>query len=121
MADTLSDATTPIMVDDNSETPYTANIESLTPSQQSQCKKTSCESINCVEPIDKENPKAMCSHCNRLIGCHYKRNGTSAMMHHLTYNCLDSPLKKSKDSTLPKNQTMLQISFKKPVEGGSGN
>jgi len=29
------------------------------------------------------------------------------MMHHLTYNCPDSPLKKSKDSTLPKNQTML--------------
>jgi hypothetical protein len=32
MADTLSDATTPIMVDDNSETPSTANIESPTPS-----------------------------------------------------------------------------------------
>jgi hypothetical protein len=32
MADTLSDATTSIMVDDNSETPSTANIESPTPS-----------------------------------------------------------------------------------------
>jgi hypothetical protein len=40
MTDILSDATTPIMVDDNSETPSTANVESPTPSQQSQCKKS---------------------------------------------------------------------------------
>jgi hypothetical protein len=65
-----------------------------------------------------ENPKAMCNYCNRLIGCHYKRNGTSTMITHLARNCPDSPLKKSK---LPKNQTLLQMSFKKPVEGGNGN
>jgi hypothetical protein len=124
MADTFSDATTPIMVDDNSETPSTTNVESPAPSQQSQCKKPPVNQsivwshFKKVEPIDKENPKAMCNYCNRLIGCHYKRNGTSAMMNHLTSNCPNSPLKKSK---LPKNQTMLQMSFKKPVEGGSGN
>jgi hypothetical protein len=71
-----------------------------------------------VKPIDKENPKAMCNYCNRLIGCHYKRNDTLAMMTHLARNCPDSPLKKSK---LPKNQILLQMSFKKPVEGGNGN
>jgi hypothetical protein len=110
MTDTLSDATTPIMVDDNSETPFTANVESPAPSQQSQCKKPPVNQsivwshFKKVELIDKENPKAMCNYCNRLIGCHYKRNVTSAMMNHLTSNCPDSPLKKSK---LPKNQTML--------------
>jgi len=120
----LSDVTTPIMVDDNSETPSTANVESLAPSQQSQCTKPNVNQFivwshfKKVEPIDKENLKAMCNYCNRLIGCHYKRNDTSAMMNHLTSNCPDSPLKKSK---LPKNQTMLQMSFKKPAEGGSGN
>jgi hypothetical protein len=71
-----------------------------------------------VKPINKENPKVMCNYCNRLIGCHYKRNDTSAMMTHLARNCPYSPLKKSK---LPKNQTLLQMSFKKPVEGGNGN
>jgi hypothetical protein len=39
-------------------------------------------------------------------------------MNHLTSNCPDSPLKKSK---LPKNQTLLQMSFKKLVEGDSGD
>jgi hypothetical protein len=124
MANTLSDATTPVMVDDNSETSSTTNVESSAHSQQSQCKKSPvnqsivCNHFKKVEPIDKENPKTMCNYCNRLIGCHYKRNGNSAMMNHLTYNCPDSSLKKSK---LSKNQTMLQMSFKKPVEGGSGN
>jgi hypothetical protein len=124
MADTLSDATTPLMVYDNSETPSTTNVESPAPSQQSQYKKSPVNQsivwshFKKVEPIDKENPKAMCKYCNRLIECHYKRNDTLAMMNHLTSNCPDSPLKKSK---LPKNQTMLQMSFKKPVEGGSDN
>jgi hypothetical protein len=40
------------------------------------------------------------------------------MMTHITSNCLNSPLKKSK---LLKNQTLLQMSFKKTVEGVSGN
>jgi len=43
---------------------------------------------------------------------------THLMMTHLTSNCTDSPLKKSK---LPKNQTLLQMSFKKLVEGDSGD
>jgi hypothetical protein len=124
MADTCSDATTPVMVEDNFETTSTANVGSPTPSQQSQCRKPPMNQsivwsyFKKVEPIDKKNPKTMCNYCNRLIWCHYKRNGTSPMMIHLTSNCPDSPLKKSK---LPKNQTLLQMSFKKPVEGGSGN
>jgi hypothetical protein len=124
MADTFSDATTPVMVEDNSETPSTANVGSPTPSQQSQCRKPPMNQsivwshFKKVEPINKENPKAMCNNCNRLIGCHYRRNNTSPMMTHLTSNCPNSPLKKSK---LPKNQTLLQMSFKKPVEGDSSN
>jgi hypothetical protein len=59
----------------------------------------------------------MCNYCNSLIGCHYKRNDTLPMMTHLTSNCQNSPLKKSK---LPKNKTLLQMSFKKTVEGASG-
>jgi hypothetical protein len=65
MADTLSDATTPIMVNDNSETPSTANIESPTPSQQSQCKNQPVNQsivwkhFKKMEPINKKNPKAM--------------------------------------------------------------
>jgi hypothetical protein len=23
-----------------------------------------------IEPIDKNNPKAMCNYCNRVLGCH---------------------------------------------------
>lgn len=102
----MSDATTPIMVDGNFETPSTTNVESPVHSQQSQCKKPLVNQsimwshFKKVEPIDKENPKAMCNYCNRLIGCHYKRNDTSAMMNHLTSNYPNSSLKKSK---LPKN------------------
>jgi hypothetical protein len=36
------------------------------------------------------------------------------MMTHLTFNCLNSPLRKPK---IAKDQTLLQMSFKKAVEG----
>jgi hypothetical protein len=36
MDDTFSDATNPVMVEDNPETPSSANVESLAPSLQSQ-------------------------------------------------------------------------------------
>jgi hypothetical protein len=55
----------------------------------------------------------LCNYCNGLIGCHHK-NDTSGMMTHLQSNCPNSLLKKSK---LPKNQTLLQISFKKAIHG----
>jgi glycogen debranching enzyme len=71
-----------------------------------------------MELVNKENPKAMYNYCNRWIGCHYKRNDTSPMMTHLIFNCLKSTLKKSK---LSKNQTLLQMSLKKIVEGTSSN
>jgi len=77
-----------------------------------------CNHFKKVEPVDKKNPKAMCNYCNKLIGCHYKRNDTSPMMTHLTSNCPNSPFKILK---LPKNQTLLQMSFKKSVEDSSGN
>jgi hypothetical protein len=49
-----------------------------------------------VEPIDKDNPKVKCNHCNKLIRCHYRRNDTSPMIAHLTYGCPTSPILKLK-------------------------
>jgi hypothetical protein len=65
-----------------------------------------------VESVDKENLKATCNYCNRLIGCHH-RTGTSSMRTYLQSNCPNSPLKKLK---LLKNQTLLQMSFKKAID-----
>jgi hypothetical protein len=65
-----------------------------------------------IDTVDKENSKAMCKYCNRLIGCHHRKQGTSPMMTHLTSNCLNSPLRKS---NLGKNQTLL--TFKKRMDG----
>ena len=67
-----------------------------------------------VEPIDKRNPKARCNYCKRLIGCHYRRNGMSSMMTHLTSGCQKFPLKKSE---VTKGQTLLQMSLLKSTEG----
>jgi hypothetical protein len=67
-----------------------------------------------VEPIDNDNLKAKCNYCSKLIGCHYRRNGNSPMMTHLTNGCPKYLLLKSK---LPKGQTLLQMSLKKSVEG----
>jgi hypothetical protein len=121
MEDTLSDATNPLIVEDNPETPSSTNVGSLAPSlqlQQSQYKKLHVNQFivwnqfKKVDLFDKENPKVMCNYCNKLIGCHCKINGTSPMMTHLTSNCPNSSLKKSK---LLKNQTLMQMSFKKTV------
>jgi len=73
-----------------------------------------------VEPIDKENPKAACNYCNKMLGCHW-RYDTSALMTHLTSNCQTSPLKKWEKFNVPKSQTLLQQSFKKMSENGSCN
>jgi hypothetical protein len=71
-----------------------------------------------VEPIDKENPKARCNYCERLIGCHYRRNETPSMMTHLTFGCQKFPLRKSK---VTKGQTLLQMSLLKSTEGTISN
>jgi macrodomain Ter protein organizer (MatP/YcbG family) len=71
-----------------------------------------------VLPVDKDNPKASCNYCQRLIGCHYRRNGTSPMMTHLTSGCKNSPLKKSK---VAKGQTLLQMSLVKSAKGATSN
>jgi hypothetical protein len=124
MSLTLAGSPGPVLVEeDNNGTPSSIkNAQMLTPSLPPQKKQTKRPPVNQsivwghfkkVEPIDKENPKAMCSHCSRLIGCHHRRNGTSAMMTHLQFNCPNSPLKKSK---LSKNQTLLQMSLKKAVD-----
>jgi hypothetical protein len=69
-----------------------------------------------IEPIDKNNPKAMCNYCNRVLGCHWK-NGTSGMMSHLTTRCSTSRLRKS---NIPKGQTLLQMPVKTTIEGNQG-
>ena len=28
------------------------------------------ENFKKIEPVDKNNPKAMCNYCNRVLGCH---------------------------------------------------
>ena len=61
-----------------------------------------------VLPADKDNPKASCNYCQKLIGRYYRRNGTSPMMTHLTFGCQKSPLKKTK---VTKGQTLLQMSL----------
>jgi hypothetical protein len=68
--------------------------------------------------VEQDNPKAKCNHCSKLIGCHYRRNGTSPMMTYLTHGCPTSPLLKSK---VPNDQTLLQMSFNKLVEGITNN
>jgi hypothetical protein len=73
-----------------------------------------------VEPIDKENPKASCNYCNRMLGCHWKHD-TSALMNHLTFNCPTSPIRNSEKSNVPKGQNLFQQSFKKMSESGSCN
>jgi hypothetical protein len=60
-----------------------------------------------VEPIDKENPKAACNYCNRMLGCHWK-HGTSALMTHITSNYPTSPLRNLEKSNVPKSQTLLE-------------
>ncbi|XP_059462001.1 zinc finger BED domain-containing protein RICESLEEPER 2-like [Corylus avellana] len=128
MEDTLSDASIsptssppPVMEVQDVETHSSENHRSSSHSQQT--KKPTNQSIvwehlKKVEPIDKDNLKAKCNHCSKLIGCHYRRNGTSPMMTHLTHGCPTSPLLKSK---LSKGQTLLQMSLKKSVEGTTSN
>lgn len=55
-----------------------------------------------------------------MLGCHW-RHGTSALMTHLNFKCLTSPLRKSKKSNVPKGRTLLQQSFKKMSKSGSCN
>ena len=71
-----------------------------------------------VLPANKDNPKASCNYCQKLIGCHYRRNGTSPMITHLTSGCQKSPLKKIK---VTKGQTLLQMSLIKSTEGATSN
>jgi hypothetical protein len=118
---TLVGSPAPILMDEGSpETPSSINSQILT--QHKQAKKPQVnqsvvwDHFKKVEPVDRENPKAMCNYCNILIGCHHQRQGTSPMMTHLTSNYANFPLNKPK---LTKNQTLLQMSFKKAVEGTS--
>jgi hypothetical protein len=106
----------PVLMDeDNPETPSSINDQNFTQSTKRHVNQSLVwEHFKNVEPIDKENPKACCNHCKRLIRCHHKKQGTSAMMTHLTSNCPNSPLRKPK---IAKDQTLLQMSFKKAVEG----
>jgi hypothetical protein len=112
----------PLMEVQDVKTISSENVKSSSPSQQTKKPPTNQsivgEHFKKVEPIDKDNPKAKCNYCGKLIGCHYRRNGTSPMMTHLTHGCPTSPLKKSK---LPKGQTLLQMSLKKLVEGVTSN
>jgi hypothetical protein len=112
----------PVMELQDVEKHSSKNVRSSSPSQQTKKPPTNqsivWEHFKKVEPIDKDNPKAKCNHCSKLIGCHYRRNGTSPMMAHLTHGCPTSPLLKSK---LPKGQTLLQMSFKKSMEGTTSN
>lgn len=122
---TTTGSPAPVLVEDYPGTPSSINTESPTSTTpQSQNKQTKSPPVNQsivwshfkkVKPIDKDNPKAICNYCKRILGCHHK-NGTSGMMTHLQSNCPTSPLKKSK---LPKNQTLLQMSFKKTADGTS--
>jgi hypothetical protein len=124
---TIGTSTTPVgspvivlMDEDSSGTPSSRN--SQIPTQHKQAKTLPVnqsivwDHFKKVEPIDNENPKAMCNYCNRLIGCHIQRQGISPMMTHLTSNCANFPLRKPK---LAKNQTLLQMSCKKAIEGTS--
>jgi len=106
----------PVLMDEDSPgTPSSINTQNPSQSKKWHVNQSlAWEHFKKVEPIDKENPKACCNHCKRLIGCHHKRQGTSAMMTHLTFNCPNSPLRKPK---IAKDQTLLQMSFKKAVEG----
>jgi hypothetical protein len=105
----------PVLMDEDSPgTPSSINTQKPTQSKKRHVNQSLvCEHFKKVEPIDKENPKACCNHCKRLIECHHRRKGTSPMMTHLTSNCPNSPLKKPK---IAKDQTLLQMSFKKAVE-----
>jgi hypothetical protein len=89
MDDTLSDAnisptnnSPPIIEVQDVETVSSENVRSSSPSQQTKKPSTNqsivWEHFKKVEPIDKDNPKAKCNHCGKLIGCHYRRNGTSS-------------------------------------------
>jgi hypothetical protein len=71
-----------------------------------------------VESADKDNSKASCNYFQRLIGCHYRKNGMSPMITHLTSGCQKSPLKKSK---VTKGRTLLQMSLMKSAEGAISN
>jgi hypothetical protein len=110
----------PMEQEDNPTPPSSINAQSSN-SQNSQTKKPPVnqsmvwDHFKKVEPLDSINPKATCNYCKKQIGCHHK-NGTSGMLTHLHYNCQKSPLKKSK---VPKNQTLLQMSFKKAIDGMS--
>jgi hypothetical protein len=112
----------PVMEVQDVQTIFSENVRSSSPSQQTKKPPTNqsivWEHFKKKEPIDKDNLKAKCNHCSKLIGCYYRRNGTLPMMTHLTHGCPKSPLLKSK---LPKGQTLLQMSFKKSVEGISSN
>jgi hypothetical protein len=98
MKDTLSDVDASIMPKDT-HTPSLGinsieNVENQSSSLNlGQQQTTSChinqsivwEHFKKVEPIDKENPKAKCNYCKRLIECHYRTNITLSMITHLTY------------------------------------
>ena len=87
MDDTLSDVDTSNTPTDTHTPPLgidsIENVENQSSSLNSrQQQTTSCrinqsivwEHFKKVKPIDKENPKARCNYCKRLIECHYKRN-----------------------------------------------
>jgi hypothetical protein len=69
-----------------------------------------------IELVDKNNPKAMCNYCNRVLGCHWK-NGTLGMMCHLTTRCSTSLLRKL---NISKGQTLLQMPVRTTIEGNQG-
>jgi hypothetical protein len=105
----------PVLMDEDSPVTHSfINTQKPTQSKKPHVNQSIVwEHFKNVEPIDKDNPKACCNYCNRLIGCHHKRQCTLLLMTHLTSNCTNSQLRKPK---LVKNQTLLQMSFKKAVE-----
>jgi hypothetical protein len=106
-----------LMDEDSPRTPSSINTQKPTQSKKPHVNQFIVwDHFKNVEPVDKENPKASCNYCNRLIGCHHRRQGTSPMMTHLTSNYANSPLRKQK---LAKNLSLLQMSFKKAVESTS--
>ena len=113
---------TPILIEEsNPKTNSSINTQSPAPSPYHNPKNHMLiDSLYGItfKTINKDNPQIKCNYCNRLFACH-RRFGTLAMMNHLQSACPNSPLKQKKPH---KNQTLLQISFKKMVDAiGSGS
>ena len=81
--------------EDNPGTPSSINTEST---EHSKAKKPHVnqsvvwEHFKKLELVEKEPSQVVCKYCNRHIGYHPKRQGTSPMMTHLTSKSIPSRL-----------------------------